>query len=91
MTDGAGTPAARRTVATFELMPGHPTTAAEVALWWGEVHGVPEHRGPWVVLHGDDWPMSTAVARRLAAALTEAADRAEASRNGAALPDGVEP
>ena len=83
MTEGTGGSAARRTVAAFELMPGHPTTAAEVVLWWGEVHGMPESRGPWVVLRGDDWPMSTDVARRLAAALLEAAERAEATDAGA--------
>jgi hypothetical protein len=66
-------------VAAFELIPGHPATGAEVLLWCGAVPGVSEDRGPWVVLRGDDWPMSADVARRLAAALVEAADRVDAA------------
>ncbi|SFL29329.1 hypothetical protein [Geodermatophilus ruber] len=53
-------------------------------LFSGAVPGVTEHPGPWVVLRGDDWPMSTGVARRLAAALLNAVDRLEATDTGQA-------
>ena len=66
-------------VAAVELIPGHPPTEAEVWLWCGAVPGVTEHHGPWVVLRGDDWPMGADAARRLAAALLEAADRVDDS------------
>jgi hypothetical protein len=66
-------------VSALELIPGHAATEAEVVLWSGAVPGVTEHRGPWVVVRVDDWPMGADAARRLAAALVEAADRVEAA------------
>ena len=66
-------------VAALELIPGHAGTVAEVLLWHGAVPGVSGRRGPWVVLRGDDWPMSADAARQLAAALMHAADCAEAA------------
>lgn len=75
--------AGSRAVAAFELVPGHPATEAEVSLWSGALPGAAGACGTWVVLRGDDWPMSADVARRLAAALLEAADRAEAADDGA--------
>jgi hypothetical protein len=65
-------------VAALELIPGHATTEAEVVIWSGPVPGVTGQHGPWVVLRGDDWPMTPTVARSLAAALLQAADRVEA-------------
>lgn len=73
---------ASRRVAAVELIPGHPATEAEVWLWCGAVPGVTEHHGPWVVLRGDDWPMDADAARRLAAALVQAADRVDDSERG---------
>jgi hypothetical protein len=64
-------------VTVLEQIPGHPATAAEVWLWSGSAPGLPEATGPRVVLRADDWPMSPDAARRLAAALLEAAERAE--------------
>jgi hypothetical protein len=64
-------------VAAVELIPGHATTAAEVWLWSGSVPEVSDAPDRWVVLRADDWPMSAAAARRLAAALIQAAERAE--------------
>ena len=46
------------------------------------VPGVTEHHEPWVVLRGDDWPTSAHAARRLAAALGQAADRVDDSGRG---------
>jgi len=72
-------------VAAVELIPGHAATEAEVLLMSGAVPGVTEHPGPWVVLRGDDWPMSAGTARLLAAALLHAADRLEANGAGGGL------
>jgi hypothetical protein len=75
-------------VATMELIPGHAGTAAEVWVWRGSVPGVsdvPADDGQFhVVLRADDWPMSSAAARRLATALLEAAERAEHAGAGSA-------
>ncbi|MCU1671109.1 MAG: hypothetical protein JWP40_4036 [Blastococcus sp.] len=70
-------PASER-LASLELIPGAPTTAAEVWLWHGRVPDVGHGESPWVVLRADDWPMSSHSARELAAALLLAADRVEA-------------
>jgi hypothetical protein len=64
-------------IADLELIPGQAATAAEVWLWTGTVPEVGDDPRPWVVLRTDDWPMSADRARRLAAALVRAADRAE--------------
>jgi hypothetical protein len=72
-------PSVSQHVAALELIPGHAATEAEVLLYSGAVPGVTDSHGPWVVLRGDDWPMSAASARRLAAAILHAADRAEAA------------
>jgi hypothetical protein len=69
-------PSAQR-VAVLEQIPGHPATAAEVWVRAGAVPGVGGGEGPWVVLRADDWPMSPSAARRLAAALVDAAARAD--------------
>jgi hypothetical protein len=61
----------------MELVPGHSATAAEVWLWRGEVPDDGDNSTPRVVLRADDWPMSSAAARKLAAALLIAAERAE--------------
>ena len=66
-------------VAAMELIPGHAATEAEVLLFTGAIPGVTEHVGPWVVLRGDDWPMSATSARALAGALLRAAARVEAA------------
>jgi len=73
--------AALEIVEELELIPGQPTTVAQVWMWRGPVPHVSELPLPWVVLHGDDWPMSPHVARKLAAALVRGADRAEAGGN----------
>ena len=65
-------------VAAFDLIPGHATTVAEVCLWTGRVPEVSDAPRRWVVVRTDDWPMSSDMARQLAAALLRAADRAEA-------------
>jgi len=75
-------PYASTRFAAFELIPGHAATEAEVLVLSGAVPGVTEQPGPWVVLRGDDWPMSAGTARRLAAALMHAADRLEADAGG---------
>lgn len=62
-------------IAALELIPGHPTTAAEVRVWRGRVPGIDGDAGPWVVMSADDWPMAPDAARALAAALVRAADR----------------
>jgi hypothetical protein len=64
-------------IAALELMPGHPATEAEVWVWEGRRPEPGDDFGAWVVLRGDDWPMSPEVARELAAALLRAADHAE--------------
>jgi len=66
-------------IAALEQVPGHATTWAEVWVWQGCVPDVSEQSGPWVVLRADDWPMHPRTARELAAALVEAADRAESA------------
>jgi hypothetical protein len=63
----------------LQQIPGHATTTAEVWLWRGRVPEVCDEPRPWVVLRADDWPMSSHAARRLAEALLQAADRADAS------------
>jgi hypothetical protein len=72
-------PSASDKITAFELIPGHAVTEAEVSLYSGAVPGVTDHPGPWVVLRGDDWPMSATAARRLASALLHAADRVDAA------------
>jgi hypothetical protein len=61
-----------------ELIPGHAETVAHVWLWHGRVSEVGDDSRLWVSLEADDWPMAPSVARRLAAALLEAAAVAEA-------------
>jgi hypothetical protein len=67
---------AAASVATLQLVPGHPTTAAEVFLWHGAVLGIDDPPQMRVVLRADDWPMTPERARQLAALLLRAADRA---------------
>lgn len=61
----------------LELIPGRPTTRAEVWVWHGHVPDACDEDKPWVVLKADDWPMSPSTARQLASALIDAAARAE--------------
>ena len=55
-------------------------------LFSGPVPGVTDQQGPWVVLRGDDWPMSATSARTLAAALLRAAACAEALADPGSAP-----